>query len=117
MRRTRKLKFYGGGGSWLFFLIASVFLGYFSYGNTLTAAFLGGLLYFVVPLGAIVGLIPIAGPFIYGFVVFPMIDSWAHSLAGVPAAWFDTWIFWGGMIVAVILTIVTTAILLIWIRK
>ena len=55
---------------------------------------------------------PILGPLLYYYWAFPGVDHWAHSL--VPAlhyTWFDTDIMNIGLIVSIIFTVITTALL------
>ncbi len=107
----------GGGSSWVFLLVASLILGYFAYDRSITGAFLGGLLYILVSISTLIGLIPVLGPLIYWFYLFPKIDIWSHTVAGVPVSWFDNVAMWGGLIAAVIFTILTTGLLILSWRK
>ena len=96
---SRKKKAGGGGG--FFAVIVAFILGFFTYGQTLAGGLGVALLAILETLAAVIGAIPIAGPFIYYFFVGQWALTWTLYFTTLAGTWLTSLIFWVGQLVSV----------------
>jgi len=96
---SRKKKAGGSGG--FFAIIVAFILGFFTYGQTLAGGLGVALLAILETLAAVIGAIPIAGPFIYYLFAGQWALTWTLSFTTLGGTWLTSLIFWVGQLVSV----------------
>lgn len=103
-------------GGWIFWIVVVGALGYFAYGHTMDGFFGGIVIGFITGFAIAVGLVPIFGPILYWFWLFPALRAFSLSITGLGMNWFTDLIMWIGLLFAVILTLPTSFFTLMLIR-
>ncbi len=104
MARDKTAK--ASGGSGIFFVLIAFILGFFEYGQSIAGGLAVVLLSVVEALAALVGLIPVGGPFLYYFFTGNWGLAWTLSFTGLVGTWVTSLVFWIGLLFSVALTFV-----------
>ncbi len=91
----------GAGGGGLFLIIFAFILGFFAYGQTFAGGLGVTLLAILEAVAALIGAVPIAGPFLYYFLVGQWALTWTLSFTTLAGTWVTSLVFWVGQVFSV----------------
>ncbi len=86
----------GAGGGGLFLIIFAFILGFFAYGQTFAGGLGVTLLVILETVASLIGAVPVAGPFLYYFLVGQWALTWTLSFTMLAGTWVTSLVFWVG---------------------
>ena len=106
---------YIGGGAGT--LALSLFIGavaFFVYGSTVSGFLYGIIADWLFTFASIVGLVPVAGPFLYWYWLAPVVQGWGTGLTHLPVTWLITDLQYLYLAVSIFFTGVSAVLIWAW---